>query len=101
MPAECTRGRHFTMEREKVFIHTAELLISHGADVNSKEEDHRRTPLHRAVAAGQLGMVNYLLSNGADVNAVADFKPDPYDSRMYPDIGLTPLEDIHIVKVLE
>jgi hypothetical protein len=77
---------------QRGLFNMAELLISLGADVNSKEEDQRRTPLHRAVAGGQIRMVNFLLSKGADVNAVADFKPYACDARIYPDVGLTPLD---------
>ncbi len=76
----------------KGFVHIAELLLSHAADINSKEEDQRRTPLHRAVAANKLRMVQYLLSSGADVNAVADFTPLASSARIYPDFWLTPLQ---------
>jgi len=69
----------------------ARLLIVHGADIDSKEDDHRRTPLHRAVAAGKEDMVAFLISKGAEVNAVADFAPSRFAARAFPDCGMTPL----------
>lgn len=58
-------------------IHIAELLIAAGADVNSKEDAKRRTPLLVAAANGRTKMVDYLLSRGAAVDAVADWTPPP------------------------
>ena len=36
-------------------------------------------------------MVDFLISKGADVNAVADFLYDPGLPKAYPDCGMTPL----------
>lgn len=46
----------------------AELLLSHGADVNAKGSDGQ-TPLHFAARQGQLQAVEWLIKRGADVNA--------------------------------
>jgi ankyrin repeat protein len=51
----------------------AELLISHGADVNTAEKMHRNTALHMAADAGHLAIVQLLVEHGADVNAEDDF----------------------------
>ena len=45
----------------------AELLISHGLDINAKDNTGR-TPLHYA-AEESLDMVELLISRGADINA--------------------------------
>jgi ankyrin repeat protein len=74
-------------------IHVAELLISHGADVNSKEDYEGRTPLHLAAGNNQLRMVDYLLSRGADIDTVSvdPFEGAGLDIRIGLDIGKTPL----------
>lgn len=74
-------------------IHIAEVLISYGADVNSKDDAERRTPLHFAAANGKVKMVDYLLARGADIHAVADLKPDPFAcTPIFEDIEKTPLQ---------
>jgi len=74
-------------------------LISHDADVNSKEDFHGRTPLHLAAANGRLERVEYLLSKNADTDAVATVNPprrSPFvdEVRLPRDhaIGMTPLQ---------
>ena len=47
-------------------LRAARLLIAHGADVNSRHNQMRMTPLHVAGAFGQLSHIQYLLSVGAD-----------------------------------
>jgi ankyrin repeat protein len=46
-----------------------ELLLSHGADVNAKDNKLGYTPLHWAVRADNKDVAELLLSHGADVNA--------------------------------
>src|SRR5262249_32201626 len=75
----------------KGLLNIAAVLLSHGAIVNSKEDDQRRTPLHCAVSTGKLEMVRYLLSQGADIDAIADFRPHVFAARIFEDIGFTPV----------
>jgi ankyrin repeat protein len=51
----------------------AELLISHGADVNAKDF-RSRTPLYWTACSGNLELAKLLLENKADVNVVDNFK---------------------------
>lgn len=53
---------------QKGDIPKAELLIKHGAEVNSVEEEYQSTPLGMAVRWGHSEMVEYLLKQGADPN---------------------------------
>jgi cytohesin len=53
----------------------AEQLISHGADVNSKKHAEGCAPLHLAAVDGRLGMIDYLLSRGAEIDVVST---DPF-----------------------
>ena len=48
---------------------TARLLIEHGADVTSQDEN-KSTPLHLASSAGNPEMVRLLIEHGADVTAL-------------------------------
>ena len=51
---------------QKGNIPKAELLIKHGADINSLEEEYQSTPVGMAVRWGQTEMVEYLLKHGAN-----------------------------------
>lgn len=53
---------------QKGNIAKAELLIKHGADINSVDEQYQSTPLGMAARWGQVEMVRYLLSQGAAIN---------------------------------
>lgn len=53
---------------QKGEIQKAELLIKHGAELDPVDEEYQSTPLGMAVRWGQVEMVKYLISNGADVN---------------------------------
>lgn len=52
---------------QKGNIYKAELLLKYKADINSLEEEYQSTPLGLASRWGQIEMVKYLLSMGADV----------------------------------
>ena len=51
-------------------VRVAELLLLHGADVNTRNTDHE-TPLHVASCFGKSGIVQLLFDHGADANAEA------------------------------
>jgi len=53
---------------QKGEIEKAELLIKHGAAINTIEEEYQSTPLGMAVRWGHIEMVRFLLSQGADPN---------------------------------
>ncbi len=53
---------------QKGDIQKAELLIKQGAEINPVDEEYQSTPLGMAVRWGQADMVEYLLSQGADIN---------------------------------
>lgn len=60
----------------------AKMLISYGADVNAMTTERHdfRTVLHYAVLSGNVGIVNMLISYGANVRFPAEFqKPTPLD----------------------
>ena len=60
----------------------AKMLLSYGADVNAMTDERHdfRTVLHYAVLSGNAGIVNLLLSAGANVNFPSEFKkPTPLD----------------------
>ena len=46
----------------------ARLLLDHGACIDAIDEEYRSTPLGLAARRGQLAMVDFLLSRGADVH---------------------------------
>ncbi|QKJ30822.1 ankyrin repeat domain-containing protein [Mucilaginibacter mali] len=52
---------------QKGFIDKAELLISHGADLDLIDEAYLSTPLGLAARWGQTEMVQYLIEHGADI----------------------------------
>lgn len=72
------------------------LFVSHGADINSKEDYEGRNPLHVAAENNQLEMVKYLLSNGADGDEVAQRNPPKGTLdiciRKGDAVGMTPLQ---------
>ena len=50
-------------------VEAARVLLSHGADVNAKEQWREQTALIWAAAQNQPAMVKELIAHGADVNA--------------------------------
>jgi uncharacterized protein len=52
-------------------IEISELLLSHGANVNARQEGGF-APLHEAAQSGNLRMAELLLKHGADVDAMTD-----------------------------
>ena len=61
-------------------VRVAQLLLERGVDVNSRRND-RRTPLHIASYLGKFGIVQILIGQSAEVDAVDD-------------CGKTPLHDL-------
>lgn len=59
------------VSRRAVDLPVVEALIKFGAHVNARDAKSR-TPLHFAVFDGQVAVVEFLLDNGAEVNAQAD-----------------------------
>lgn len=58
-------------------IRAAELLLSLGADIEARDRCYK-TPLHFAVIGfPNLAMVDFLLNNGADINAATDYGVTP------------------------
>lgn len=71
MSANTQSWQHVTLLHDmaqKGFLEKAALLIDYGADVNAVDEAYQTTPLGMAARWGQIEMVKYLLSKGADVN---------------------------------
>ena len=62
---------HFTLLHHMAAegdIPKARLLLDHGADINTIDEEYRSTPLGCAARRGQKEMVELLLERGADPN---------------------------------
>jgi hypothetical protein len=56
---------HMAAEAE---LGKARLLLDHGASIDAIDEEYRSTPLGLAARRGQLAMVEFLLTRGADVH---------------------------------
>jgi serine/threonine-protein phosphatase 6 regulatory ankyrin repeat subunit A/serine/threonine-protein phosphatase 6 regulatory ankyrin repeat subunit B len=63
------RSKHYFANVEDAScIHVAEQLFAHGADVNARFSEYGVTALHMVAETGQIGMMLWLISHGADVN---------------------------------
>lgn len=60
-------------------VDCAELLLQHGADVNSMASMSNETPLMMAAESGQDAMVDFLLKHGADPSIMNQAKETAYD----------------------
>ena len=70
---------HFDKDTDKIILEKAETLLNKGVDIDMAViQNYNRTPLMCAVTTGKEKFVDYLISNGADVD-----KTDSY--------GFTPL----------
>lgn len=59
------------------FVEGAELLLRHGADINSQYANNMFTPLHSAASEGQFEMVKLLIAEGADIDRTSDMGFQP------------------------
>src|SRR5690349_3087996 len=67
--SQCVRVHSIFYAAMRNQVHVAQWLHGHGAAATEKDVD-RHTPLHCAAGAGHLAMVKYLVSIGAEVDAV-------------------------------
>ena len=58
-------------------IPIAQLLLEHGADINSHGNKYGSTPLHNAVLSGNANLVNFLLFRGANINEMNNNQQTP------------------------
>ena len=81
--AEATKPEPPTAEAPDISIHDAVLdgdieavkqHIAAGTDVNAKDDNFRRPPLHLAASQGHKEIVELLIAKGADVNTKGDGK---------------------------
>lgn len=77
----------FDSERSKEFLiyhagggdlKTVKAFLHHGVNINAQDRDG--TALHVASVAGQLEVIEYLISQGADVNAINPYGDSPLGS---------------------
>ncbi|KAF8478723.1 ankyrin repeat-containing domain protein [Russula ochroleuca] len=62
---------------QRIIYATVQLLLEHGADVNSRGWRHK-TPLHLASLGGSLDVSRLLIEHGADINAQDDEFKTPF-----------------------
>lgn len=74
-------------------IHTAEVLLSNGANVN-ESSTARSTPLMLAAGLGRTDMVDLLLSRGADVYAVDE---NNETALVHALVGKAPVEVVSVL----
>jgi hypothetical protein len=54
-------------------------MLSHGVSVNAIKHSDWRTPLHAASSAGDVSLIEYLLSQGASINSLDRSGDSPLD----------------------
>ena len=61
---------------------TVRSFLEAGVPVNVRDEQNGATPLHGAAVQGQTSMIDYLLSKGADVNALNAYGDSPVQNAI-------------------
>ena len=69
------------------------ILINHGANVNARNDDNQWTALHCAASCKNIGGINLLLDNGAEIDQVNNDNETPLMLTCYND-------DINSTRVL-
>jgi ankyrin repeat protein len=64
---------------------TVKSFVTEGVSVDVRNESSGATPLHGAAVAGQIGVIQYLLSKGADVNALNAYGDSPVQNALSTD----------------
>uniref|UniRef100_A0A8C0G3V5 Ankyrin repeat and SOCS box containing 18 n=1 Tax=Chelonoidis abingdonii TaxID=106734 RepID=A0A8C0G3V5_CHEAB len=64
-----TCGQAKEQEEQGSYLQVCRLLVMYGADVNTTDEEEK-SPLHKACKNASHGLVQFLLQNKADVNAI-------------------------------
>jgi hypothetical protein len=60
-------------------LSTVKALLSHGVPVDARDMPDGQTALHGAAVEGQVKVIEYLVSRGADVNAMDGFGDSPLE----------------------
>nr|XP_014345845.1 PREDICTED: ankyrin repeat and SOCS box protein 18 [Latimeria chalumnae] len=68
-PLNAACARAHSPEDKEAYLHVCKLLIIYGADVNTMDEE-KKSPLHKACRNANHSLVNLLLENMVDVNAI-------------------------------
>ncbi|XP_038605390.1 ankyrin repeat and SOCS box protein 18 [Tachyglossus aculeatus] len=68
-PLSVACGQAKKLEDQARYLQVCKLLLLYGADVNSRDEEEK-SPLHKASKNANHGLVQLLLRNKADINAI-------------------------------
>ncbi|XP_072351177.1 ankyrin repeat and SOCS box protein 18-like [Scyliorhinus torazame] len=68
-PLGCACASAWQLEDQEGYLQVCKVLITHGANVNSVDNE-KRSPLHKASRNASLQLVQLLLRHNADVNAI-------------------------------
>jgi ankyrin repeat protein len=77
-----TRGLYLTEDVQQRSIASLTLLLEAGADINAKDGQLGRTPLHEAARWGWNDVVTFLVEHGADLHAKDNRGMTPVDSAL-------------------